>query len=147
MTALPDPTGRILTEIRDDATVAAITARVRPEQPAGKTEADAGDARGPGQYVPFVVVSRLGHARGKRIPTQEVRLLAKCYGTTAQNAAALAAAVSGAVHARGHRISSAGVAISGSFDDGGAGLAFDPVTGQPHEDVVIQVNASTRLIT
>ena len=144
--SLADPTGRIITEIRDDAAVAALTTRVRPGEPAGKTATDPGDARGPGQYIRFIVISRLGHARAKRAPIQEVRLLAKCYGSTRQDAAALAGAVSDAIHAKGHRISAAGVAIFGSFDDGGSGADADPVTGQPHEDLVIQVNASTELI-
>ena len=147
MTALADPTGRILTEIRGDAAVAALCTRVRPGQPAGKTEADGGDARGPGQYVRFIVISRLGHARLKRVPIQEVRLLVKCYGLTVQDAAALAAAASAAVHARGHRLTSGGVAIFGSFDDGGSGADTDPVTGQPHEDFIVQVSASTELLS
>ena len=45
--SLPDPTGRLLTEIRDDAGVAALTTRVRGGEPA------AGDALGAGQ-VPAV---------------------------------------------------------------------------------------------
>lgn len=146
--SLVDPTGRILTEIRDDAAVIAFPCtRVRPGEPAGKTATDPGDARGPGQYVRFIVLSRLGHARLKRAAIQEVRLLAKCYGLTKQDAAALAGVVSDAIHAKGHRISAGGVAIFGSFDDGGSGADTDPVTSQPHEDIVIQVNASTELIT
>ena len=139
--ALVDPLGRILTEIRDDPGVAAITSRVRGGEPAS------GDALGPGSYVPFVVLSRLGSLRLKRAPIQEVRLVARCYGATAQGAAALAGAVSNAIHAKDHRINGSGVAIFGSFDDGGLGADKDPDTKQPLESLVIQVGASTELLT
>ena len=138
--SLVDPTGRILTEIRDDAAVAAITTRIRGGEPA------AGDALGPGHYQPFVVLVRLASSRLKRAPIQEVRLVARCYGATFQGAAALAGAVSDAVHARGHRIGPTGVAIFGSFDEGGAEATKDPDTAQPYESLVISVSASTELI-
>jgi hypothetical protein len=137
---LVDPLGRILTEIRDDPTVAAITTRIRGGEPAP------GDALGAGSYLPFVVLTRLGGTRLKRAPIQEVRLVAKCYGTSAPNAAILAGAVSDAIHAKGHRLTAGGVAIFGSFDDGGEGATRDPDTQQWHEDIVIQVNASTSLL-
>lgn len=139
--SLVDPTGRILTELRDDPAVAAITTRIRSGEPAP------GDALGAGAYQPFVVLVRLATSRLKRAPIQEVRLVARCYGATYQGAAALAGAVSDAIHATGHRISGAGVAIFGSFDDGGGEAAKDPDTAQPFESVVISVAASTQLIT
>jgi hypothetical protein len=137
---MPDPLGRILTEIRDDATVAAITTKIRGGEPAKN------DALGPGSYQPFVVLVRLGTQREKRLPVQEVRIAAKCYAATAQLAAVLAGAVSDAVHARGPRISPSGVGIWTSFDDGGEGASNDPSTLQPYETVVISVNAADRPI-
>jgi hypothetical protein len=137
---LVDPLGRILTEIRDNAAVAAITTRIRGGEPAK------GDALGPGAYVPFVVLTQLGSSRLPHAPVQEVRLLAKCYGVTAQGATALAGAVSDAIHATGHRISGSGVVIFDSFDDGGEGATKDPDTDQPMASVVISVNALTSLI-
>lgn len=136
---LIDPLGKILTEIRSDATVATLTTRVRGGEPAP------GDALGAGHYQRFVVLTNLGHSRLKRSPVQEVRLLAKCYGSTHQDAALLAGAVSDAIHAKGHRLT-AGVSIFGSFDDGGDGASRDPDTDQPYEAVVISVGASTELI-
>lgn len=143
-----DPFGRVLTEIRDDPSVAAITTRIRNGDAMGRTvnaagvETDAGDSRGPGKYVPFVVLTRLpGGFRLKRAPVQEVRMLAKCYAATAQLAAVLAGAVGDAVHARGHRITPAGVAIFGSFDEGTGGATNDPDTHQPCEYVFITVGA------
>lgn len=136
-----DPLGRILTEIRDDATVAAITTRIRGGEPAP------GDALGPGSYQPFVVLSRLSIQREKRLPMQEVRILAACYGATFQQAAALAGAVSDAINAAGPRISPAGVGIWASFDDGGEGATRDPDTDQPREDVIFSVTATTQVVT
>ena len=136
-----DVTGSLLTMIRDDPGVAAITTRIRGGEPAP------GDALGAGSYRAFVVLSRLGSLRLKRAPIQEVRLVARCYAATAQGAAALAGAVSDAIHAKGHRINGAGVAIFGSFDDGGLGADRDPDTKQPLESLVIQVGASTELLT
>jgi hypothetical protein len=139
--SLVDPLGRILTEIRDDPTVAALTgARVRGGEPAK------GDALGPGSYQPFVVLSRLGTSRLRRAPVQEVRISARCYAVTYQGAAALAGAVSDAIHATGHRISPTSGSIFGSFDDGGGEATKDPDTGQPYESVVIAVNAGTELL-
>jgi hypothetical protein len=133
---LPDPTGRLLTEIRDDVTVAGlVSGRVRGGEPA------AGDALGPGHYQAFIVIVRMGGVRLRRAPIQEVRLAARCYAATAQGAAALAGAVSDAVHARGHRITPAGLSIFGSFDEGGGGASKDPDTGQPMEVVFISVGA------
>lgn len=135
-----DPLGRVLTEIRDDPTVAAMTTRVRGGEPA------AGDAKGPGAYQRFVVLTLLGRSRLKRAPLQEVRLLAKCYGGNHQDATVLAGAVSESLHARGHRITGAGGVIFDTFDDGDEGSSTDPDTGQPYVAIVIQVNALTSLI-
>lgn len=132
-----DPLGRILTEIRDDAAVAALTDRIRGG------EAEPGDAKGAGSYRRFVVLARLGRSRLARAPIQEVRISARCYGLTYQDAATLAGAVSDAVHARGHRITPSGIAIFGSFDDGGGDATKDPTTDQPYETVVISVGALT----
>lgn len=136
-----DPLGYLLTTVRDDAGVAAITTRIRGGEPA------AGDALGPGSYLPFVVLVRLGSQREKRLPMQEVRVLARCYAATYQAAAALAGAVSDALHAAGPRISTGGVGVWLSFDDGGEGASADPDTGQPHEDVIFSVIATTQAVT
>jgi hypothetical protein len=143
---LPDPMGRILTETRDDAGVAAITTRIRGGEPMGKTATDEGDARGAGNYIPFVVFTRLGVIRLPHCPTQEVRISARCYGVTFQQAAQLAGAVSDALHARGLRISPTGIVIFSSLDDGGGGATKDPDTGQPYESVIFSVGALTETL-
>jgi hypothetical protein len=132
-----DPTGFILTTIRDNATVAALTTRIRGGEPAPT------DALGAGKYQRFVVLVRLGAARVKRLPVQEVRLAARCYGTTFQDAAALAGAVSDAIHAIGPRHNVAGVAFWLAFHDGSGPADQDPDTHQPYETVIVSVQAST----
>jgi len=150
-----DPTGYILTTIRDNVGVAALTDRIRASEPVGKVFnaagvlIDEGDVRGAGKYVRFVVLVRLGSQREKRLPMQEVRYSARCYGqgiSPARDAAALAGAVSDAIHGLRPRISSGGIGIWASFDDGGDGAAKDPVTDQPYESVVISVTAADRLL-
>lgn len=138
--SLVDPTGLLLTGIRDDAGVAALTDRVRVGEPA------AGDALGAGKYQPFVVLTRLGRMRLKRTPMQEVRYVAKCYAASYQAADALASAVSDAIHAVGRRVSGSGVVIFGTFDDGGQGTTKDPDTLQPMSALIIQVGALTETI-
>jgi hypothetical protein len=150
---LADPFGFALTTIRDLPAVAALTTRVRPVEPMGRqvnaagVETDAGDARGPGSYVRFIVLRRLGRIRVQRVPTQAVRLVAMCYGLTARDADQLAAAVSDGLHGMSHRISGGGVSVFSIFDDGGDGAVKDPDTGQYHADVVLAVGALTALVT
>ncbi|HUW17470.1 MAG TPA: hypothetical protein VMW94_10360 [Actinomycetes bacterium] len=132
-----DPLGYILTTIRDDATVAALTTKIRGGEPAP------GDALGAGSYQRFVVLVSLGYLREKRLPIQEVRIAARCYGLTHQDAAALAGAVSDSIHALSPRISSGDVGIWSAFDDGGGGGLIDPDTSQPYYVVMILANAAT----
>jgi hypothetical protein len=134
---LVDPLGFVLTHIRDDATVAALTTRIRGGEPAP------GDSTVPFQR--FVVLVRLGSERYKNTPIQAVRIAARCYGSTYQDAAVLAGAVSDAVHGIGPRKSTGGIAVFSSYDDVGMGAEKDPDTGQPHEDLVISVIAGTEL--
>ena len=134
-----DPLGKLLTEIRDDPAVAALTTRVRGGEPAP------GDAATP--FGRFVVLVRLGTQREKRAPVQDVRIAMRCYGSTSGDAAALYGAVSDAIHNVGPRIGATGVLIYRSFDDIGMGASKDPDTGQPHEDGVIQLFAATQVVT
>jgi hypothetical protein len=144
-----DPTGLLLTGIRDAPAVAALTDRVRCPEPMGKSVSadgiliDAGDSRGPGTYIRFIVLTRLGRRRENRVPVQAVRYIAKCYGLNAQDAEAIAGAVSDAVHNVGLRRNASGVLIFQSFEDGGEGATNDPDTGQAMAAIVISVTAAT----
>ena len=132
-----DVLGYLLTTIRDDATVAAMTTKIRGGEPA------AGDALGAGSFQRFVVLVDLGYSRDKRLPVQEVRIAARCYGLTHQDARALAGAVADSIHGLGPRTSAGGVGIWTSFDDGGGGGFKDPDTAQPYSVVIILANAAT----
>jgi hypothetical protein len=132
-----DPTGFLLTTIRDFPTVAALTTRVRGGEPAP------GDALGAGSYQRFVVLAQLGRLREKRVPVMEVRYVARCYGVDSPSAAVLAGAVSDAIHNRKARANAAGVLIWASFDDGGGDASRDPDTGQPMVPVIISITAAT----
>jgi hypothetical protein len=133
-----DPTGLLITGVRDTPAVGALVAkRVR----AG--EADPGDARGPKEYQRFVVFARTGYTRIRRAPVQDIRLVARCYGLTYQDATALAAVVSDSLHEIGPRLATNGIGIYGSFDDGGLGAELDPDTKQPHEDFLVRIVAPT----
>lgn len=135
-----DPLGRILTEIRDDAAVAALTTRIRGGEPAP------GDALGPGKWQRFVVLVRLGGSRARLAPVQGVTISARCYGLTHQDAAALAGAVADAVHGRGRRVTPSGAVIFGTYATDTGGTTADPDTGQPYESVVIEVGALTEAL-
>lgn len=140
---LADPTGYLLTTIRDASGVAALTDRVRGGRP------QPGDGLPVGQWRRFIVLVRLGRVRLPHAPVQEVRYVARCYGQGAnaeQDADQLAGVVSEVIHNAGHRISSGGVSVFGSYEDGGDGPVYDPVTGQPHSDVLITLGALTSLL-
>ena len=132
-----DPLGKLLTEIRDNPAVAALTTRVRGGEPTP------GDVAVP--FRRFIVLVRLGTTRNRRAAVQEVRIAVRCYGTTPQDAATLYGAVSDAIHNIGPRIR-AGVLIHRSYDDLGMGADVDPDTKQPHEDGVIAVFAATQAV-
>jgi hypothetical protein len=134
-----DCLGFVLTTIRDDPGVAALTTRIRGGEPAP------GDSTVPFQR--FVVLVRLGGVRLHNAPVQTVRIAIRCYGSTYQDAAALYGAVSDAVHNVGPLLSGSGVGIWRMFDDMDSGADKDPVTGQPVEQGVIEVTASTVLVT
>jgi len=138
-----DPTGFIVTTIRDAAPVAAlVSGRVGGGKPT------AGWALGPGSYQRFVVVVLLGRARQRRLPMQDARWAARCYGLDEKDAALVASAVSDSIHARGPRVSPSGVGIWVSFDDSDTeGAAEDPVTHQPYQTVLISAVATDRLLT
>lgn len=149
-----DPIGKLLIEIRQDAAVAAIaganptsaTPRVRAVKPAPATNSYDGDAHGPGEYRAFVVVTNLGGPRFKRVPVQQPRLVARCYGRDSVEADALARAVSDSIHYIGPRVHSGGLGIYSSFDSNGGEQDEDPDTQQPLTIVFIDLLATTQAV-
>lgn len=131
-----DLTGPLVTTVRDDPSVAAITPRVR------------GGELAPGDTAPAVVLvslsntrSPFGRGRG-RLGLQGPRYVANCYGTTYQQAAQLAGAVSDALHLlRGKKYSS-NRTIHLVTDDGWGGPVLDPATKWITESVVFEVTGA-----
>ena len=145
-----DPLGKVLTEIRDDAGVAAIagvnpsgTARVRGFEPA-PSDVHAGNSTDP--YRAFVVLVNEGGSRLKRVPVQRPRILARCYGRTPAEAAQLAAAVSDSIHGQGPRVFANGLGIYLSNDDAGGEQDKDPDTNQPFVTIFIDLFATTQAV-
>jgi len=155
MTAMNwDPLGKLLTEIRSDAAVIAIAganptsspARVRGFEPAPRTDSYDGDAQGPGEYRAFVVLVNLGGVRWYRVPLQSPRFVARCYGRTPAEAAALAAAVSDSIHYQGPRVATNGLGIYSSFENSGGEQDKDPDTDQPFVPILIDLLATTQAV-
>lgn len=140
-----DPLGALIAELR---TANLASGRVRGFEPASANPADAGDARGPGQYIRFVVLVVLGTSRWRkgRLPLQRVRVGARCYGVTAQDAAALYGELSDLLDNRGPRLNSQGVAIYQSLDEVGGQAERDPDTKQPYCTGVIELLAGTEVL-
>lgn len=127
-----DATGKVITELTNDAAVSSITDRIRGHQPGPD------DAKGPGEFVPFVVVTDLGGPPLQRTPVQFTRLGLRAYGVTPQGAKALYVACSNALHAVGPRIHGT-VGIYRSADGTGGDEGQDPKTSQPYVEGVIEL--------
>lgn len=148
-----DVTPKYLIELRDDPAVDAIChERVRIDEPApdvihpttGAVIAQ-GDARGPGEYVAFVVIARLAAPHDTRSVGQYVRVVTRCYGRTPQEAYALYSACVDVIHNVGPRVhGTTGIYLS--FDDTGATPGRDPVTQQPYEEFIASLIASTQAV-
>ena len=142
---------KLLIELRDDPAVDAIVdGRVRGFEPAAPvldplTSAVVrdGDARGPGQYVAFVVLVQLAAPRLPTVPVQRARILVQAYGRTIIEAAALWGACSDALHFRGPRVHDNGLGIYMSHDETGGTPERDPATAQPLYSGVFDVFATT----
>lgn len=127
-----DPMRSILAELAASPAVAAIAGdRIRRYEPAP------GDARGPGEYQPFVVLVRIGGSRERgRVPLQQVPIAARCYGATDHEATQLAGAVADALDNVGPRGS-----VYRTYVPEVGGTLSDPDTGQPYLEVLIEAYA------
>lgn len=130
-----DLTGPLVTTIRDDTAVAAITTRVRGAQLAQ------------GDTAPAVVVTRATQSRSpfgpgrRRLGKQQPLFYVKVFGSTYQQAEQLAGAVSDALNLRGHQT------ISSKYldlitDEGWGAPVLDPVTNWPTIDLTFQVTGN-----
>lgn len=128
--------GSVLGEFRAAAGVLAITDRIRGHNPGPD------DANGPGDYVPFVVLTDLGGPPMRRVPIQRGLIGLRCYGVTPQGAKALYVACSNEVHDMGPRMHGT-VLIYDSADGTGGSEGADPRTKQPYVEGTIEVVAAT----
>jgi len=137
----PDVLPKLLIEIRDDTAVDSIVdGAVRGAEPAP------GDVQGAGNYRPFVVLVQLAAPRLPRVPVQTARIVARCYGTSHQQAAQLRWAVSNAIHNRGPRVHANGLGIFNSIETEGGEQDTDPDTKQPLSLLFIEVPATTQAV-
>lgn len=123
-----DPMGSLIAELR--------TAGIASGRVYGG-EAPAGVAKAPGSYQRFVVLVRLAAVRMHRAPLVEVRIGARVYGATYQDAAALYGELSDAVDNLGPRVGTSSTAIYQSLDEGSQEATLDPGTKQPYEEGVL----------
>lgn len=145
---------KLLIELRDDDAVEAIAhGRVRGREPApdvvdpsSGAVLEQGDARGPGEYVAFVVLVQLDAPRDKRSVGQYPRIAVRSYGRTPQEAYDLYAACSDALHGRGPRVHNNGLGIYLSWDDTGSSPGTDPRTQQPYEEFIASLIATTQAV-
>lgn len=129
-----DVLGKILVEVRDDAAVAAITDRVRGEEP------KKGDA------PPMVIIRTFPIRRTPRLPHARHQFLIQCYGKDFPQARALMGAVSDALHNVGPRQSPAGKAIYRSQEEVSGSAQTDPDTNWPFYTLIVTVHASTEAV-
>lgn len=145
---------KLLIELREDETVAGIVGkRIRGKDPEGPIldglgrEIEPGDLRPAGSYVPFVVLKRLGGLPHPRLPIATTRTVVLCYGRTDREAAVLRNACAAAIHGRGPRVHSNGLAIYASHDVTGGEQEQAPENQQPLETFVIEAIATTQVAT
>jgi hypothetical protein len=145
---MPTSMGAVITELRDDADVAALVGtRVRANRPKGADTYDAGDARGAGQFVAFVVVSTTSAFPSRRVPLAFTEYIVRCYGATPKDAREVWGAVCKAMHDVGPRLKSSGLGIYRSAIVGGGSDDEDPDTHQPVVIGTLQLIATDRFVT
>jgi hypothetical protein len=133
-----DPIGRLITELRVDAGVAALVGtRVWGAEIPDNVSSDP---------RPYILVHRVLAVRMKRAPVQAVRVSIQCVGLTPRLAAVLYGAVSDALHVKGPRYTSGGIGIYLSEEEVGGQPLTDPQTGWPYETAVYNVWATTAVV-
>ena len=137
---LLSPLGAASAELQADAGVQAITTRIRAIEPA------AGDALGPGAYLPFVVMSVLDAPWTATTATSSVTLGLRCYAATFPAAEALYLACATAFHRKGPRIAASRLGIYNSVVMGGPTLDKDPDTSQPYAFGSIELNVTIQAV-
>lgn len=112
-------------ELAADHAVTAITTRIRPVEPGP------GDAKGHGEYLPFVVVTVLDAAPMGHMGIREVTLGLRCYAATYADAEALWLACEAVFLDRGARRTTSGLGVYHSAITASGTPDRDPDTFQP----------------
>ena len=145
-----DALGKLLIELRDDSAFGAWhSGRVRGEEAAPATATYAGDARGPGDYIRYVVITTLATPRERRVPIQRPTYAVNVFGTSPKDAMDGYRLGSDVVHRRGVRMAGthpSRLGIWNSYDDSGGTPARDPETGQPFVTFVVHLNATDQSV-
>jgi hypothetical protein len=144
-----DPTGFLLTSIRDNPAVAAISTRIRvggrgPGDSAWVIDPTTGAKRYKNRWA---LLRRMPGARLARNAVQTLNYVVFAYGIDAQDASAFYCAISDAAHNLEPRVNSAGIAIWNSRVVADNGSGKDPDTLQPYEEGLIEVLAPTQVVT
>jgi hypothetical protein len=134
------PLGAAIAELGADAGVTAITTRIRPVEPGEN------DAKGPGSYVPFVVLVTLDDPWQASTAIAMTSLGLRCYAETFARAEMLYLACAAVFHRRGPRVATSGLGIYYSSAVGGPTLGKDPDTQQPYAYGVVELNRSIQAI-
>lgn len=148
-----DPMGALITELRADPDVAALVgSRVRGFEPAPVRKdaagavVDQGDARGPGEYIAFVILQALDVPPHPRVPITFGDYLARAYGSTPQHAWAVWGALVKALHGVGARRKTNGLGIYRTSITSGGTQDKDPDTQQPLVTGTIRIIATVQAI-
>jgi hypothetical protein len=126
----PYPPKAAADEIAALPAIIALGVPVRIDDPMGKSATYRGDARGPGAYIPFVVVALYDGTPKRAVPVRLTKLIVRCHGASRGAAWALWSAVEPAFRDRGARMSAdrLGVWHSGIVS---VTPDKDPLTDQP----------------
>jgi len=136
MTVLSPMQAAIAELAADSAVITIVTVdqygvrRIRPVEPLGTVGTTQGDARGPGAYIAFVVVSVLDSPIVTLEPIRDVTLSLRCYAQTFLAAEALWLACEDVFANRGQRAAASGLGIWFSRARS-IGPDKDPDTKQP----------------
>lgn len=149
---LMDPTGPLVSELRADLDLASlVSTRVaagepKPDKVVNGVIVERGYARGPGEYVAFVVITG-APAPMLSVPVSRSTYGVRCYGATFQNATAVWGAVVKALHRVGPRVKASGLGIYLTVLDESAEPGKDPDTNQPYIEGTIRIIATAQAVT
>lgn len=146
---MADALGAVLAWAAADPDLATLTGgRIRAIEPKPVTDdGDAGDARGPKDYVNYVLIAPVDVPPHPSLPVSFADFSVQCFGVTNQGAFEVYRAFVAAFHHVGSRVRPNGLGIYQTLVSSGSGFADrDPDTRQPLVRAVLRVIYATSLI-